>query len=385
MALSATRSVLAVCLLAIFGVTAEAGVGDPPAIAATSITSAPTAGGAELTIFGANLTDSDGSAPTVTIGPYLAEIESAAASEVVVTIPEGQGADLSLVVQTDGGSATAPFSFSYEPPAIAVVTPGAGPSDATQEVVITGSNFGLRPRVLIGGLEQPVLEHDHGEIRILRESGLPVASYTLTVEVGPQVSGPALFDVTLDPPVDALAVSPPVVPAAGGTLIIVFGQGFGADAQVFVGGAPAETLFVNSQELEALAPAGVGTGVTLEVVSLGQRATLPAAIDYAAPQIFGVSAPQLGRLMIQGVNFGTSPTVTVDGAPAPVLESTDSTALVATLPIQETVNVVVTAGGQSSPPTAFTGPTTCDADLDGDGAITSADLGILLAAWGPCP
>jgi len=366
------------------GASSEAGSGPAPVVVATSAQSAPTGGGVELTIFGTNL--AGGGAPTmVTIGPYLAPVESATAAEVVVTVPEGQGADLPLVLSTAAGSSTAPLTFSYLAPSVATITPPTGPVNATQEVVIEGSNFGVRPRVLIGGFEQTVLERDHGEIRILRESALPAASYALTVEAGSQVSGPTPFDVTLDPPVGVFGVTPTLVPAAGGTVITVLGAGFGPDAQVLVGGEPADTLFVGSGELGALAPAGVGTAVTLEVVSLGQRATLPAAINYSAPAILGVSSPQLGRLMIQGANFGPSPTVTVDGAPAPVLESTDATALVATLPIRETVDVVVTAGGQSSPPTAFTGPPTCDADLDGDGAITSADLGILLAAWGPCP
>ncbi len=358
--------------------------GGAPVITGLVGNNAPTEGGSQLTIEGLNLVDSTGIV-TVLIGGEAAPIESTGEEAIVVTVPEGQGANLDVGVFVGIQVAISPEPFSYAPPSIFDALPRFAPEGEEVFFTVAGDNFGVAPEVTAGGLPVTLVIQNHDVLGFYRPEGLEVGTYSIVINVGGQtVSTP--FEVTSADPVEVGAVFPSVWPATGGIEVEVFGAGFAMDAQVFFDGVAAPTTFLSPERLRAIAPEGVGASLPARVQSQGQSSTLAGAYSYARPVIQGLGANGLGEIDVVGTGFGPNPLVTIDSLPAPVILAVGDT-LQVEIPegVSGRAGVVVTAGGQSSDAVFLDlGATGC-ADLNGDGVVNAADLSALIAAWGPCP
>ncbi|MBI4606252.1 MAG: lamin tail domain-containing protein [Planctomycetes bacterium] len=84
------------------------------------------------------------------------------------------------------------------------------------------------------------------------------------------------------------AVEPSLGPALGGTRVHIRGSGFRQAAKVFLGGAEASGIAVDSlEEITAVTPPGSPGKQTVRVLNPdGQSAELPAAFEYVAPRTF---------------------------------------------------------------------------------------------------
>jgi len=357
--------------------------GGAPVITGFVGNSAPTSGGSSLTIEGANLLDSTGIV-TVLIGGAVAPVESASEEALVVTVPEGQGANLEVRAIVGIQVAISPQPFSYAPPEVFEALPRLAPEGEEVFFTVTGDNFGTAPEVTAGGIPVTLVIQNHDVLGFYRPQGLEVGTYSIVIDVGGQVASTP-FEVTSAEPVNVGAIFPSVWPAEGGIEVEVFGAGFASDAQVSFDGVAAPTTFVSPERLLAIAPAGVGAALPVRVQSRGQSSTLAGAYSYARPaiQAFGSSG---GRIDLSGTGFGSTPLVTVDGLNALVLFMAGNT-LQAEIPagVSGRAAVVVTAGGQSSD-AVFVDlvPSAC-ADLTGDGVVDVNDLALLIGGWGPCP
>jgi alpha-tubulin suppressor-like RCC1 family protein len=112
-----------------------------------------------------------------------------------------------------------------------------------------------------------------------------------------------------------------------------------------------------------------------------------AAIQVPLPVISGVlpiSGPGSGgtNITITGTNFFNPSTVTIGGAPATNVVVVSDTQITATTPAGFPGPAVVTVNLGSS--TAFYYRPTCGSDIDNNGVVDNADLGIMLLDYGSC-
>ena len=130
------------------------------------------------------------------------------------------------------------------------------------------------------------------------------------------------------------AVTPPVLPTAGGAVVTVTGTDFEAGTVVSLGGAPCAPLDASPPPpggastgvITCVSPRGAGARVVVATASPTFGAVVqPRAggVSYAPPVITGVVPPQLptagGVLLLLGRDFSGSPLIYVGGAPAAVL------------------------------------------------------------------
>ncbi|HVB10148.1 MAG TPA: IPT/TIG domain-containing protein, partial [Bacillota bacterium] len=145
-------------------------------------------------------------------------------------------------------------------------------------------------------------------------------------------------------------------PTAGGNQVVIGGNDFGTSPTVTFGGAPAPLFSASQTSITVTAPPGQGS--VLVVVTGSGQASNGATYTYDPPLVTTVSpfgGPTAGAntVVIDGVNFGTSPTVTFGGVPAAVVTRTQTSITVTAPPGVGSVAVVVTVAGQASNPAPY--------------------------------
>ena len=123
------------------------------------------------------------------------------------------------------------------------------------------------------------------------------------------------------------------------------------------------------------------------VIAIGGGAFHAIALKGPIATITGVlpiSGPSSGNtnITITGTQFEAAATVTIGGAPATNVVVVSDTQITATTPAGFPGPAVVTVGLGSS--TAFYYRPSCGSDLDNNGVVDSADLGIVLLDFGNC-
>ena len=100
--------------------------------------------------------------------------------------------------------------------------------------------------------------------------------------------------------------------------------------------------------------------------------------------VLPISGPSSGNtnITITGTNFEAFATVTIGGAPATNVVVVSDTQITATTPAGFPGPAVVTVNLGSS--TAFYYRPTCSSDVDNNGVVDNADLGIMLLDYGSC-
>ena len=111
---------------------------DPPQISSLSPTSGPAAGGNQVTINGTNLQP----VTTVKFDTTSASIVSKSATKIIVTAPAHAPGQVTVKVDSPGGSATKTYLYESPAPNISRIDPPKGSTAGGETVTITGVNLG---------------------------------------------------------------------------------------------------------------------------------------------------------------------------------------------------------------------------------------------------
>lgn len=222
-------------------------------------------------------------------------------------------------------------------PLISGIKPAQGPTAGGTVLLIKGQRFAPEAVVLFG--KQGATKITVADAETMT-AVVPAGEGDGPVDVQVQNSDGNVFTFNggftyYSPGSDALPapvvtqISPNQGPLVGGALIEVRGDSFQKDAQVFIGGRPAQSVtFVSAQLLTAITPAGVGAGAVEIAVTNpdGLSARLDAGYAYATPSGAGprISSivPNQGsvlggaELRISGADFQTGVRIYVGGRPA---------------------------------------------------------------------
>jgi len=209
------------------------------------------------------------------------------AGHLVVAAPAGEG-EVTVVVSNAYAAVDVPIAYRYlGPPALAVaaVTPGTGHPSGGTRVTLSGSGFGPGTLAWIGALPATNVEVvDDRTLRATTPPGAPGLADARVAFAGLEAVLEGAFDYFDDRLALAL-VTPPTAAQSGGTWLRVYGTGFGADAEVFIGGEPSPLIArISSSELHVRSPR-LSVGVhDAEVASAGRRVALPRALTVYDPR-----------------------------------------------------------------------------------------------------
>jgi len=218
------------------------------------------AGGAFVTLRGSGFTN----ATSVTFGGQAARFDVLSDGQIVATAPPAPGGTpqaVDIIVTTPIGISTAVpgDGFTYTAaPAVSQLTPSEAPYLGGTVVVITGSGFSGVDQVLFGVTPAVFQFWSDGVVTATAPPGIGNVQITVRTTRGFSAAGPASqFTYTAIPAVAQL--TPQSGPAAGGTSVVINGQGFTGATTVAFGGVVAPAFTVNSDiKITAISPAGSG-------------------------------------------------------------------------------------------------------------------------------
>jgi len=316
---------------------------NPPVISSLNPTSSPTNGGGNLVISGSNF----GVSGTVILGGTSCSAVGSGFAQTSITcqIPQGQGANVPLVV-TVGGQSTTSTAFSYNPPALTSVS-GSTPTGGGVLITLIGTSFGLAGgSVSIGGQNCPVSagSRTHSQILCTLPAGRGSVPVTFTVDSRTSNS----ITLNYDSP-SITGVSPAIGPTAGGTTITIAGESFDSSGSVQVNGNTCVMVSYSHTSITCKTPAGFGVSKMVTVTAVSGKSSSASLFSYSAPQISSLnptsgSTTGDGLLTINGANFASSAApsaVTISGVNCPITSQTD-VRILCTLPAGEGVGKLVT-------------------------------------------
>lgn len=243
-------------------------------IASITPATGSTAGGYPLTIAG---TGFGATAGTVALNGVPCTVATWSDTSITCIAPEGEGAMLRLSVVPAGGGSVA-GDWSYDPPAIALVSPGTVPTAGGGTITLTGSNFGRSGTITVGGSPCPMLSWSHNTARCTVPAGQGTGvSVQLT-------TGMQSDDSTLDYEAPVVtSITPTMGPAAGGNTLLLQGSNFGTSGTITIGiGLCTQTAYSHTQA-QCTVPAGTaGSSVVVMLTSAGRSASPPTRYTYVA-------------------------------------------------------------------------------------------------------
>jgi hypothetical protein len=325
-----------------------------PSVASITPASGPASGGGEVTIAGTGLAG----ATEVNFGSTVAQFTNVTNTSLTAFAPPGTG-EVSVVVTTPGGTATAPTSYTYlGAPTITGIAPADGPAAGGTSVTITGTGLSGATAVGFGATQTSAISNATDTSLIVTA---PAGTGTVPVTVvtaGGVASSPMDFVYLAQPVITGIA--PATGPVTGGTTVKISGTGLFAAATVDFGSVPASFGYVTADSLVATAPAGTGT-VTVSVTTPAGTASSPAQFTYFAfPTVKKISpsaGPQAGgtKVTITGSGLSGATKVRFGAAGATIVTDT-STVLTVTSPAgRGVVDVsVTTPDGIAVSPVRFT-------------------------------
>ena len=290
-----------------------------------------------------------------------------------VVTPPGQVGFVNLTVTTPFGSSTRANGYFYYggalPPndlQIVSVQPPTGPTAGGNPVNITA--FGLSDvadsTVLFGGKVATVEEVLPGLmlLSVIAPAGAQGAvDVTVMNSNGTAV---AADSYTYLPLATLQDITPDHGPTAGGTKVVITGEGFEPTAQVYFGALPSsETVVVNDNKIQTRSPMGSPGAVDVHVKQSGTTATLVDGFVYDGPLDLFVVEPNFGSISggtlvtLVGSGFAEDADVRVAGIPCSHVTLLSSNVITAKTPpgVPGTFDVEIFSGGKSALlPLAFT-------------------------------
>jgi hypothetical protein len=327
----------------------------------------PVAGGTNVTIMGSGFT----AASKVDFGPnnLATNVHVVNSNEITATSPAALGSPtnnvtvgvgVSGIFGTSSTTPNGPNDFTYEvDPTLTSINPNTGPTIGGQTVTLHGSNFGPDSVVIFGS----------GGTAVPATNVVVNSSTTITATTPAHAAG--VVDVTVGDaggisvlqnsytyivaPIDVTGVVPAFGPTAGGTHVVISGQGFSGvvcpSGVTFGGVAASACNVVNDNTIDATSPAHAAGTVDVIVTnpSLNEN---PASLD---------SSPAVAQDHFTYVGPPTVPSTT-DLKPdfGPTAGGT---------------TVVITGTGLTDTTGVVFGATTCsNAGVTGGAAVTAGNI-----------
>ncbi len=316
-----------------------------------------TAGGGVLSLTG------DGLVPDslVFLGDHLADtvMTSADGHQLAVRIPEGAPGGVDLTIVTPLETLVLPNAYTYMTEGEQIggrvygVWPPSGPASGGTEVVITVTDLpeDSEDVAVHFGQESATVTHvfaTQNRLHVLTPPGAPGDAPTISVAT------PEHSDMTLaggfvyDPTFTITQVSPKTGTTDGGTAITIAGEGFGADAEVWVGSLPATHVVVHGpNHLTAKTAEGSPGPATVRVRSSNRTVSMVDAFEYdGLPSELYVLSPQSAAIAgntlvhLHGVNLPASGTLWFGDYPVEVSERLSSIHVLAKTPRVEDIGTV---------------------------------------------
>ena len=261
--------------------------------------------------------------------------------------------------ETIGTTTTTTTSSSA--PAVTSISPSTGAAAGGTTVTIMGSNFVSGAQVLFGATASPSVTYVSAD-ELQAESPAGMGTVNVLVADSNGTSGAVAgdqFTYTAAAPA-VTGITPNSGPTSGGTTVTINGTGFASNAQVLFGATAAQSVtFVNSGELQAVAPSSSATG-SVNVIVVQPSGTSPVttadSFDYTAPtsslSVTGIS-PNSGAagqaVLISGTGFASGATVDFGSAQATGVTVYNGETLTALAPSGSgTVSVTVYESGASA-------------------------------------
>ena len=235
----------------------------PPKPAVLSITPnfGAVAGGGFVTLVGSGFTN----ATAVKFGGVAAQFDVVSDEQIVAASPPAPGGtaqEVDVIVTSPIGNSTAvpQDGFTYAAvPAVSQLTPSEAPFLGGTVVVIGGSGFSGVDEVLFGLTPAAFQFWSDSVVTATAPPGVGIVQVAVRTKLGVSPSaGPASqFTYAAIPAVAQL--TPASGPAAGGTSVVISGQGFTGATTVAFGGVVAPAFTVDSDiQITAISPAGSG-------------------------------------------------------------------------------------------------------------------------------
>lgn len=291
----------------------------PPTLAITSPTISGITGsfvtqGSTITVNGSSF--GAGSVSCVTwLGPTSLSITSHTHTQVLLTLPEGQGsADIVMYILE---RSTNFIAFSYNAPIIVSASPNSDLA-AGQLVTMTGLNFGLSTAgniVTVGSYITTISSYSHTSIVFAMPNAnglnLPVqialGSLSSNNDIVVSFSAPTIISVT-----------PSSATTLGGTTLTINGTNFGVSGTVSIGVASCTVVYFSSTLVRCTTRAGSGANWPVVVTTSSGAFSNSLPFSYFSPRLDSVT-PASGStsgvtITIAGQYFSTTGLVHVDNA-----------------------------------------------------------------------
>jgi hypothetical protein len=337
-------------------------IAPPPRLDTVQPAGITTAGGAVLTLTGADLA---WTAPSVRIGGLSATVTAAAGGVVTAIAPPLPRGPALVAIAHAGGTATAPVPVQVTAaPVIVSVVPSSGPVTGGIPVEIRGTGLDDVQAVAFAGTAATVTSTGSTRITVVLPAGrLGPVAVAATAPVATAVLPFAFTYVEAALPAPVITGTAPVGgSAAGGDEVTITGTDLlAAGLEVRIGGELAATRSAAADRLVVVAPAlprGLHPVVVLHAGGLASAADAWRAVAVPVPAGFSPSAGPLAgtTVRINGTGFEDVVAVTVGGRAATIATAT-ATRIDAQLPpaaAGTAAVVLVPAIGATVPAGVFT-------------------------------
>ncbi len=330
-----------------------------PAVSALAPAAGLLAGGATVTITGANFTDASG----VSFGSVPASAYTVVSPTQVIAVSSPQAAgtvDVTVTTPVATSTISAPDEFTYEPaPTISALSPAAGLPAGGTLVTITGTGFTAASGVSFGSLASAGYSFvSPTQLTAVSPAGSGSVDVTVTTPAG--TSATSLSDeFTYETAPVVSAISPTSGPTAGGAAVTITGSNFTDASAVFFGTTAAASYTVNSAtQLTASAPP-MPAGTIDVTVTTPVATSASSAVDEftyeSTPSVTALSpvaGPPAGAttVTITGTNFTGATGVNFGSQPATTITVVSPTEITAVSPAESEgeVDVTVTTGTGTS-------------------------------------
>ncbi len=316
-----------------------------PVITTAVPSSGRVSGGNTVTLTGSGFTG----ATAVKFGTFTTTFAVVSPTQMTAVAPAGALGTVNITVITPGGTSNGVLYTYLNPPTLTAVTPNQGPTAGGNTVTLTGTNFTGATAVTFGGVPAT--------------SFTVVTNAQITAVVPTGVAGGV--PVTVTTPADTTTGSVPyfylavpmltsVLPdsgsTAGGTAVTLTGSGLLAATSVQFGSGPATFTVVSDNQINAIAPAGIGT-VTITVITPAGTSNGLNYTHVSAPTLTSVS-PNVGptsggnTVTLTGTALTTTSSVLFGATPAAYTLVSDTTlTVIAPSHAAGSANVTVTTPG----------------------------------------
>ncbi|MFF4278918.1 IPT/TIG domain-containing protein [Streptomyces kronopolitis] len=313
-------------------------------------TAGPAAGGNTVTIIGSNFT---GATQVTFNGVPATSFTVNSDGQITAVAPPGSGAGFVRVTTPGGLSNPSPYSYA---PTQQALSANSGPAAGGNTISIFGSNFTGATNVTFGGVPATsFVVVSPQEIQAVAPGGTGSAPVQVTTPGGTTPGLPYTYAPVI------VSVNPSSVNGAGGATVTITGTNFtGVTAVNFLSQPATSFTVLSDTQIQAVAPAGVGSG---SVTVTGPGGTSNAAPFSYRSSVTGLT-PTFGpfgggnTVILNGGNFTGATAVNFGVTPATSFTVLSDTQIQAVAPAGTgTVPVTVTtAGGVGNPQNYSYGP-----------------------------